>query len=201
MTILARARAMRVPASHQRKPRSAARDAGEAVGEVSRRPVTRCANRGADVGSRSVTCKGHAESGTTCRGKAPRIAKASSASRRTEWKRSGGPHGFSPPLTTRKHGARPSRGRRQGCQRLVAFSGFVIGTNTPARTRAIRQSDSGVVKRSIPRSDGRDARGRRCTQDARETECFDDEPGEQASTGARWLSVGWQKSVGRILRS
>jgi hypothetical protein len=134
-------------------------------------------NRGAGVGSRSVTCKGHAESGTTCRGKAPRIAKASSASRRAEWKRSGGPRGFLPPLTTRKM-ARDFGREATGVSEVGrSFSDFVIGTNTPARTGTIRRSDSGVVKRSIPRSDGRDARGHRCTQDARETECFDDEPG------------------------
>jgi len=90
MTILASyTRARRVPVTHQRKLRSAANATGEAGGDT--KPIVGSGIRKIArpmLGSRSVTCKGHAESGISCRGKAPRIAKASHASRRGEWKRS-----------------------------------------------------------------------------------------------------------------
>jgi hypothetical protein len=50
-----------------------------------------------------------------------------------------------------KHRARVERGRRQACQRLVAGR-IREGTNNPRGRQAARRSDSGVVKRSNPRS-------------------------------------------------
>jgi len=47
-----------------------------------------CKVTGPALIARSVTCKGHAESGITYRGKASQVAKASHASRRAMRKRS-----------------------------------------------------------------------------------------------------------------
>jgi hypothetical protein len=97
-------------------------------------------NHGSGDGSRSVTCKGHAESGITCRGKAPWVVEASHASRRAKWKRSWQPSPREASARNRRatHVAREAT----GVSELVALSGSHDldgmprnGTNTPPRAR------------------------------------------------------------------
>jgi len=101
--------------------------------------------------ARSVTCKGHAESGITCRGKAPWVAKASNASRRAMWKRS---WPSSPRVSLREtaeaarseggdRGVRVGRylARELELARAIAESGRIL-----PRDPSDPRSDSGVVK-------------------------------------------------------
>lgn len=101
-------------------------------------------------GSRSVTCKGHAESGTTCRGKASRVGKASHASRRAKRKRS---WRLSQCATSaRNRRMRTPRETRQGCQSWSLSRslrpGWDFAETGPKLPRepGDPRSDSGVVK-------------------------------------------------------
>jgi hypothetical protein len=97
-------------------------------------------NHGSGDGSRSVTCKGHAESRITCRGKAPWVVEAAHASRRAERKRSWQP---SPgEVSARNRGATHVAREATGVSELVALSRSLDldgmprnGTKTPPRTR------------------------------------------------------------------
>jgi hypothetical protein len=149
------------------------------------------------VGSRSVTCKGHAESGITCRGKAPRIAKASHASRRGEWKRSWQPSPCAHSARNRR--ARTKRGKRQGCQSWSRFRSLGPGWDVAESGRKLPRapgdprSDSGVVK-TLDSPVLAAARCQGYTQGASP----DDEPEADEYGCSLKQSVGWQKSVGRI---
>jgi len=144
-----------------------------------------------------VTCKGHAESRIPCRGKASRIAKASHASRRGEWKRSWQP---SPRAALRETaGPRTKRSKRQGCQswslsrfKRPGWDDAESGRKIP-RAPGDPRSDSDVVK-TFDSPVPMDAIRRGYTQGASP----DDEPEAGEYGCSLKQSVGWQKSVGRI---